>query len=107
MRVQAVEDDAVIRSPRQRGRSFPASRPAARRCGLRCHRECSFGGPLPPHDLPARLGCGQTYRLPRDKARETAEERFEHYPNAAYLTRVESRRVADDGGVHDAALGKW
>jgi hypothetical protein len=41
----------------------------------------------------------QTYRLPRDKARETAKEWFERYPKAAYLTQVESWRLTDDGLV--------
>jgi hypothetical protein len=39
----------------------------------------------------------KTYRLPRDKARETAKEWFERYPKAAYLTEVESWRVTEDG----------
>ena len=39
----------------------------------------------------------QTYRLPRDQARETAREWFERYPKAAYLTQVESWRLTDDG----------
>jgi hypothetical protein len=41
----------------------------------------------------------QTYRLPRDKAGETAREWFERYPKAAYLTQVESWRLTDDGLV--------
>jgi hypothetical protein len=39
----------------------------------------------------------QTFRLPREKAREIAREWFERYPKAAYLTRVESWRVTEDG----------
>lgn len=39
----------------------------------------------------------ETYRLPRDKARETAREWFERYPKAAYLTKVESWRLLDNG----------
>jgi hypothetical protein len=39
----------------------------------------------------------ETYRLPREKARETAREWFDRYPKAAYLTEVESWRVLDDG----------
>jgi hypothetical protein len=39
----------------------------------------------------------QTYRLPREKARETAREWFARYPKAAYLTEVESWRVTEDG----------
>ncbi|MGP9819603.1 hypothetical protein ACTZWW_06275 [Salinarimonas sp. NSM] len=39
----------------------------------------------------------QTYRLPRDQARETARDWFARYPKAAYMTRVESWRVLDDG----------
>ena len=39
----------------------------------------------------------ETYRLPRDQARETAREWFERYPKAAYLTKVESWRVTEDG----------
>ena len=41
----------------------------------------------------------QTYRLPRDQARETAKEWFERYPKAAYLTQVESWGLTDDGLV--------
>ena len=41
----------------------------------------------------------ETYRLPRDQAREIAREWFERYPKAAYLTRVESWRVLDDGRI--------
>jgi hypothetical protein len=41
----------------------------------------------------------ETYRLPREQARETAREWFERYPKAAYLTRVESWRLLDDGLV--------
>jgi hypothetical protein len=39
----------------------------------------------------------ETYRLPREKARETAREWFDRYPKAAYLTEVESWCVLDDG----------
>lgn len=39
----------------------------------------------------------ETFRLPRDKARDTAREWFERYPKAAYMTQVESWRVLDDG----------
>lgn len=39
----------------------------------------------------------QTYRLPREEARETAREWFRRFPKAAYMTRVESWRVLDDG----------
>ncbi|GGK44934.1 hypothetical protein [Salinarimonas ramus] len=39
----------------------------------------------------------QTYRLPRDQARDTARDWFARYPKAAYMTRVESWRVLDDG----------
>lgn len=39
----------------------------------------------------------ETYRLPREQARETAREWFSRYPKAAYMTRVESWRVLDDG----------
>jgi hypothetical protein len=39
----------------------------------------------------------QTFRLPREEARETAKAWFERYPKAAYLTTVESWRVTDDG----------
>ena len=41
----------------------------------------------------------ETYRLPREKARDTAREWFDRYPKAAYLTRVESWRLLDDGLV--------
>ncbi|HEX8663547.1 MAG TPA: hypothetical protein VF744_05910 [Beijerinckiaceae bacterium] len=39
----------------------------------------------------------ETFRLPREKARETAKAWFERYPKAAYLTKVESWHVTDDG----------
>ena len=39
----------------------------------------------------------ETYRLPREQARETARQWFDRYPEAAYLTKVESWRVLDDG----------
>ena len=38
----------------------------------------------------------ETFRLPREKARETAKAWFERYPKAAYMTEVESWRVLDD-----------
>ena len=41
----------------------------------------------------------QTYRLPRDEARQTAKEWFERYPKAAYLTQVESWTLTDEGLV--------
>jgi hypothetical protein len=41
----------------------------------------------------------ETFRLPRDKARETAREWFDRYPKAAYHTEVESWRVLDDGRI--------
>jgi hypothetical protein len=39
----------------------------------------------------------ETFRLPREKARETARDWFNRYPKAAYLTEVESWRVTEDG----------
>jgi hypothetical protein len=39
----------------------------------------------------------ETFRLPREKAREIARDWFERYPKAAYLTKVESWRVTEDG----------
>jgi hypothetical protein len=41
----------------------------------------------------------ETFRLPRDQAREMARDWFERYPKAAYLTEVESWRVLDDGRI--------
>jgi len=38
----------------------------------------------------------ETFRLPREKARETARDWFERFPKAAYLTEVESWRVLED-----------
>lgn len=72
---------------------------------------------LTPADLARRLSargsseggsdeaCGQepgawrreTFRLPRDQARDTARAWFDRYPMAAYLTWVESWRVLDGG----------
>lgn len=39
----------------------------------------------------------RTYRMPREEARRTAREWFDRYPKAAYMTRVESWRVLDNG----------
>ena len=39
----------------------------------------------------------QTFRLPREQARETAKAWFERYPKAAYQTHVESWRLTEDG----------
>ena len=41
----------------------------------------------------------ETFRLPRDQARETARAWFERYPKAAYMTTVESWRVMEDGRI--------
>ncbi len=41
----------------------------------------------------------ETFRLPRDQAREIARDWFDRYPKAAYLTEVESWRVLDDGRI--------
>ena len=54
-------------------------------------------------DLAKELRSGtwrrQTYRLPRDEARQIAKEWFERYPKAAYLTQVESWTLTDEGLV--------
>ncbi len=39
----------------------------------------------------------ETFRLPREEARRTAREWFERFPKAAYLTKVESWRLLDNG----------
>lgn len=63
-------------------------------------------GSRPPEDREAGRDAGrdapggfsrETYRLPREEARETARDWFRRYPKAAYMTRVESWRVTDDG----------
>jgi hypothetical protein len=41
----------------------------------------------------------ETYRLPREQAREVARDWFDRFPKAAYLTEVESWRVLDDGRI--------
>lgn len=41
----------------------------------------------------------ETYRLPRQEAREIARDWFDRYPKAAYMTEVESWRVLDDGRI--------
>lgn len=41
----------------------------------------------------------ETYRLPRSKAREKAEEWFVRYPKAAYMTEIEFWRVLDDDNI--------
>ena len=52
-----------------------------------------------PKDLAAGTWRRETYRLPRDKARQTAKDWFERYPKAAYLMQVESWRLTEDGLV--------
>jgi hypothetical protein len=64
----------------------------ARRVASRRSRERAEDSP------PAESGWRrETYRLPRERARETAREWFDRYPKAAYMTEVESWRVLDDG----------
>jgi hypothetical protein len=41
----------------------------------------------------------ETYRLPRQEARDIARDWFDRYPKAAYLTQVESWRVLEDGRI--------
>ncbi len=41
----------------------------------------------------------ETYRLPRDAAREKAREWFERFPKAAYMTEIEFWRVHDGDEV--------
>ena len=41
----------------------------------------------------------ETYRLPRQEARDIARDWFDRYPKAAYMTEVESWRVLDDGRI--------
>lgn len=41
----------------------------------------------------------QTYRLPREDAREKAREWFSDYPKAAYWTVVETWRQTEDGEI--------
>jgi hypothetical protein len=41
----------------------------------------------------------ETYRLPRQEAREIARDWFDRYPKAAYLTEVERWRLLDDGRI--------
>ncbi len=41
----------------------------------------------------------QTYALPREEARVRAQDWFQRYPKAAYMTRVESWRQLQDGRI--------
>jgi hypothetical protein len=41
----------------------------------------------------------ETYRLPRDEARDIARDWFDRFPKAAYSTEVESWRVLEDGRI--------
>lgn len=41
----------------------------------------------------------ETYRLPRLLAREKAQEWFDLYPKAAYMTEIEFWRVLEDGEI--------
>ena len=41
----------------------------------------------------------ETYRLPRGEAREKAQEWFERFPKAAYMTEIEFWRVHDNDEV--------
>ena len=41
----------------------------------------------------------ETYRLPRPLAREKAQEWFDLYPKAAYMTEIEFWRVLEDGEI--------
>lgn len=71
----------------------------ARRLGRRVEgREAGSLPGIADHDA-APIGTfnRETYRMPRDQAREIAREWFERYPKAAYMTKVESWRVLDDG----------
>jgi hypothetical protein len=40
-----------------------------------------------------------TFSLPRDAAREKAREMFRRYPQAAYMTAIESWRELPDGAI--------
>lgn len=49
--------------------------------------------------LEADIFSRETFRMPREQARETARQWFERYPKAAYMTTVESWRVMEDGRI--------
>ncbi|MGY6645811.1 MAG: hypothetical protein ACXIVD_11375 [Salinarimonas sp.] len=53
----------------------------------------------PPREQTRDVFSRETFRLPREQARETARAWFERYPKAAYMTRVESWRVMEDGRI--------
>jgi hypothetical protein len=80
--------------------SRSANTPAdlARRVAARRSRERAeeFGRTEPKGDGAWRR---ETYRLPRQEAREIARDWFDRYPKAAYLTEVESWRVLEDGRI--------
>ena len=63
---------------------------------------------LRPRDLASRMAgrrkpddgyLRETFTLPRDKARTRAREFLNRYPNAAYMSAVESWRELPDGDI--------
>ncbi|MCC5977134.1 MAG: hypothetical protein JJU21_03650 [Salinarimonas sp.] len=80
-------------------RSGDRNRPGdiARRVAGRVSRHDAPGDP--PREAYRDVFNRETFRLPRDQARETARAWFERYPKAAYMTRVESWRLMDDGRI--------
>jgi hypothetical protein len=63
---------------------------------------------LRPRDLASRMAgrrkpddgyLRETFTLPRDKARARAREFLNRYPNAAYMSAVESSRELPDGAI--------
>ncbi len=80
---------------RSRDRNRPGD--IARRVANRVTRYDSPGEP--PREHSRDTFDRETFRLPREQARETAREWFDRYPKAAYMTSVESWRVMEDGRI--------
>jgi hypothetical protein len=41
----------------------------------------------------------ETFTLPREEARAAAQDAFDRFPKAAYMTEIESWRELDDGRI--------
>jgi hypothetical protein len=52
-----------------------------------------------PRREPSSTWRRETFRLPRQDARDKAREWFERFPKAAYMTEVESWREMPDGEI--------
>lgn len=83
-------------------RSAQTPADVARRIAARRSRERAEEFGQTQHGIESEAGGSwrrETFRLPRDQARQTAREWFSRYPKAAYSTEVETWRVLDDGRI--------